>query len=267
MRAHIYTALLMGFRSHSFHILLVLTILVLGVAILAADFSGRGPATIIADIGFSGLRMTLTLMALFWVQELLAKDIEGRALVHTLSFPQTRASYLLGRYLGITVLIGIATLAAGGLLLLAVSLNPVTYSQATPLHLGWPVVWAMLYLLVDVLTVTAFAVLIATLSTTAFLTLLVGLGFAIITHALGPLADFMRFSPQADEIQQASLGPIIETALLLLPDLDQLDLRDGFLYGAQIDWREVHMALFRSLIYAALCFFGAVHLFNRREFS
>jgi hypothetical protein len=67
-----------GLRSRSIQGVLVLGILLMGVAYLSASFSPRQPQTVALDVGLSGLRFSLVLFALFWVQELVGREIESR---------------------------------------------------------------------------------------------------------------------------------------------------------------------------------------------
>ena len=57
-----------GLRSRSIQAILILGALLVGVAYLAASFSPRQPQTVALDVGLSGLRVTLVLFSLFWVQ-------------------------------------------------------------------------------------------------------------------------------------------------------------------------------------------------------
>jgi Cu-processing system permease protein len=67
-----------GLRSRSIQGVLVLGVLLMGVAYLSASFSPRQPQTVALDVGLSGLRFSLVLFALFWIQELVGREIESR---------------------------------------------------------------------------------------------------------------------------------------------------------------------------------------------
>ena len=56
------------------HAILVLGVLLVGVAFLSASFSPRQPKTVALDVGLSGMRFSLVLFALFWVQELIGRE-------------------------------------------------------------------------------------------------------------------------------------------------------------------------------------------------
>ncbi len=90
--------------------------LLVGVAFLSASFSPRQPKTIALDIGLSGMRFSLVLFALFWVQALVGREIERRTVVYALSYPVSRGAYIVGRYFGILGLLALAALLLGMLL-------------------------------------------------------------------------------------------------------------------------------------------------------
>jgi hypothetical protein len=50
----------------------------IGIAYLSGYFSPRQPQTVALDVGFSGIRFSLVLLNLFWVQELVAREIDRR---------------------------------------------------------------------------------------------------------------------------------------------------------------------------------------------
>ena len=76
MWAFCLSALRSGFRSRAVLLILVLGTLLVGVAFLAASFSPRQPKTVTMDVGFSGIRFSLILFAVFWVQELVGREVE-----------------------------------------------------------------------------------------------------------------------------------------------------------------------------------------------
>lgn len=75
-----------GLRSRSVQGVLVLGIVLMGVAYLSASFSPRQPRTVALDVGLSGLRVSLILFSLFWVQELVGREIERRSVLFALTY-------------------------------------------------------------------------------------------------------------------------------------------------------------------------------------
>jgi Cu-processing system permease protein len=166
----------------------------------------------------------------------------------------------------VLVLITGAVLLMSVLLWIAIAFNPVAYEQVHPVDTGLAYWSSFAYMTVDLWVVAAFTLLISTQSTTPMLPLLLGIAFAIATHAIGPTADFLRFSPTAEVSQQETLGPVLETALLVLPDMDRLDIRNWTLYGIMPTAAELVWPLCMALSYIGLMLAAAMMWFNRRDF-
>jgi len=256
-----------GLRNFGIRVLLAVVVLLLGAALLAAGFSGRQLLTVALDVGFSGLRLVLLLMALFWVQELLARDIERKTLYFVLAYPISRRQYLLARYGSAAVLTGGAVLLVGGLLWLAVSLFGSDYQQSTPPALDGRFAAVLLGIWLDLLVVLAFAFLLASLSTTPFLPMLLGLAFALAARGLGPTFDYLRHSQFADPTQARWFGPLLEYAYAWLPDLSRLDWRPWVLYDLSADPVAALTAALMALAYIALALSLAGSIFTRRNLT
>ena len=136
MKVFIWSSLLSGIRSHSFQLLVVLSLLIIGLAWLAANFSARHPETLALDVGLSGMRAILIFMALFWVQDLIGRDIERKTVMFALSYPVPRSHYLLGRFFGIALLSAGSVAIMAAILWLTLQFKMVDYQQLTPIDTG-----------------------------------------------------------------------------------------------------------------------------------
>lgn len=267
MRVFIWSAVLSGIRSHSFQLLVVLSLLIIGMSWLAANFSARHPATLALDVGISGMRAILIFMALFWVQDLIARDIERKTVMFALSYPVARWQYLLGRFFGIALLCAGAVLIMGALLWVTVHFNPVDYEQLTPVDTGLAYWATCAYLYLMIMVVVAFAVLVATLSTTPMLPLLLGIGFAIVASSIGASLDFLLYSTLAEEGHRENLGGMLQIASYAIPDLGRLDIRDWALYGAAPDAKQLLYPALMAFAYMAAMLGLAINRFQAREFT
>lgn len=257
--------ILTGLRSQGLKALLTAAVLLLGCSLLAASFSGRQPVTVALDVGFSSLRLVLLLMALFWAQELFARDIERKTLYFVLAYPISRRQYLLARFGSAAALCGGAVILVGCLLWLTVKLFGSVYQQATPPALDARFAAVLLGIWLDLLVVLAFAFLLASLSTTPFLPMLLGLAFALAARGLGPTLDYLRHNQSADPNHTRWLAPLLEYAYAWLPDLSRLDWRPWVLYNLPIEPYAALLAMLMSLAYIALALSLAGALFTRRN--
>lgn len=256
-----------GLRGHSFRGLAVLAIALVAFAYLAAQFSARQPQTVALDVGLSGLRFSLVLMALFWVQELMSREVERRTVNLALAYPVDRGAYILGRFIAIGALLLAATLVLGSALYAVVAVANGDYHPYRPATLGLAYWATLLGLWLDVLVVLAFAVMLASLSTVAVLPLAVGAAFAIAAKTLGPVMDFLLVR-QGEGIEGLSdrYGPMVQAIRWVVPDLSRLDWRPWTMYGLPPEAGAVGGAVLMAVAYCVFMLSIAVLVFRRREF-
>jgi Cu-processing system permease protein len=256
-----------GFRSRSVHAILVLGVLLVGVAFLSASFSPRQPMTVALDVGLSGMRFSLVLFALFWVQELVGREVERRTVMYALSYPVSRAAYIIGRYLGILGLLVLAAMLLGLLLWITTLTVGAAYEQSFGLALGFPFWLAIFGLWVDAALIAAFALWIASLSTVPMLPIALGIAFAVAGKSLGAVIDYLARGADNDTVFVSRFSPLIETVQWVLPDLSRLDWRVWPMYDIHPDFTAISLSLLMAVGYSLLMLGLAVIIFSRREFS
>lgn len=265
MRILFYQGFTSSLRSQGLKFLFILTTFLLSTSLLTANFSARHPLTIALDVGFTSLRLVLLLMALFWIQELISRDIERKNLYFVLAYPITRSQYLLARFFSAALLMLLTLLVVGGLLWLVIYGFDTGYKQPTPPALDGRFALVLLGIWLDLLVVMAFVTLLACLSTTPFLPILVGLGFALAARGLGPTFDYLRHNPHADPEQAALLTPILDAVQFVLPDLSRLDWRVWVLYDQPVQWIDVLNSSLMALAYTGLALVLASRVLEKRD--
>lgn len=255
-----------GLRSRGIQAVLVLGVLLVAVAYLSASFSPRQPKTVALDVGLSGIRISLVLFALFWVQELVGNEIQRRTVLFALTYPVARGRYVVGRYLGMLVMLALATALLGVLLWAVVRYSGAGYAQGFAVAPGGPYWLTIAGLWVDAAVVTAFALWIASLSTVPMLPLALGLAFAAAGKSLGAAAEYLAQGAEGDPAIMR-LAPVVDAIQWFLPDLSRLDWRAWPMYGVAPDFAAMAGGLVVAAAYAALLVTLAVITFNRREFQ
>ena len=249
------------------HTILVLGVLLVGVAFLSASFSPRQPKTVALDVGLSGMRFSLVLFALFWVQELVGREVERRTVMYALSYPVSRGSYIIGRYLGILGLLALAALLLSMLLWLTTLSVGGAYDQSFHPGLGWPFWITIFGVWVDAALVAAFALWIASLSTVPMLPVALGAAFAVAGKSLGAVIDYLARGADNDPEFVSRFSPLIETVQWVLPDLSRLDWRVWPMYELSPGFPAIALSLLMATGYAVVMLALAVMTFSRREFS
>lgn len=255
-----------GFRSRAILLILILGALLVGVAFLASSFSPRQPKTVTIDVGLSGIRFSLVLFAVFWVQELVAREVERRTVLYALAYPVSRAAYLFGRFVGVVGLLAIAAILLAALLWCSVRFSGDAYTQGFGVQLGWPYWLAILGLLADAIVVAAFTLWIATLSTVEMLPVALGAVFAVAGKSLGAVLDYLARGADGDANLINRFGPLMQLIQWILPDLSRLDWRVWPMYGVPLSEGTVFYGLLLAAGYAMVLLAMAIMTFSRREF-
>jgi len=262
------TAWRSGFRGRGARLIVFLGLLTAVTAWLAAEFSGRQPETVALDVGFSLIRLFGALLVLFWVTELLGKDLERRTIYFVLAYPFSRNIYILSRFLAVAGLTAVAIIGLSLFALLAWWLIVHSgYHQANPVYMqgaGLPLTLALIWL--DLLTIGAFTLLIAALSTTPMLAFFVGLAFAVSARSLGPILAYLASDQAADKLVQ-TYQPLLNAIHWLVPDLSRLDVRATVLYGLQPETGSILWSGLNVALYSLIALILAMVALQRREFN
>lgn len=199
-------------------------------ALLAVLFGGRQPLTTALDMGISVLRLTLPVLLVLWVQDVLFREFERKTYCSTLTYPHSRAGWLLRRFTVLVLVVFVVLLAIAALLALLIYFFSVFLAQSESISLGLPYWLAMAFMAVDFLVLLAVAVFLAIVASTPSFVLLGTLGFMLIARTYAAIIALLTANAgvvvHADSYR-ANLGLLG----YLLPDLGALDVRTVALYG------------------------------------
>lgn len=261
-----HNALRLAFKAKFAWMASGLLLVVALASLLSAYFSGRQPATVALDVGFSTIRLLLPLLIVLLVQDLLSREFDKRYYLSSLTYPRARSSLLLGRFAAVLALVLGLLLALGVVQIGLVRFIGGYYPQATSVDLGQPYLIVSTFIAVDLLVLTSLATLLAVVASTPSFVLIGTLGFMLVARSYGSIIELL--SRQAGLVSyadgyRASLGVLG----YLLPDLGALDLRMLALYGKPeflpSDWPWL---LLSSLGYAISLLAMAVWALQRKRF-
>ncbi|MBG0843465.1 hypothetical protein H3223_25555 [Pseudomonas toyotomiensis] len=198
--------------------------------VLSAYFSGRQPATVALDIGFSAIRLLLPLLIVLLVQELLSRELDTRYYLNSLSYPRARSRLLLGRFAAVLALVLGVLLAVGLLQVVLIGIIGGAYSQATPVAMGQPYLITIAFMMVDLLVLVVLATLLAVVASSPSFVLIGTFGFMLIARSYASIIELLSHDSGLvgnAEGYRAKLGVLG----YLLPNLGALDIRMFALYG------------------------------------
>ena len=265
--ADFHLGVLLIARSRLWLIAAGFVVLVAAVAWLSAQFSPRQPATVAMDVGLSFIRVLVPLLALLHTQDLLAREVERRQILTTLTYPRSRSSFVIARYAAVLAVAVALTVLLFAVLAAVVTLAGRDYNQMTKVALGFPYLITLFFLLLDIAVVTAFAVALATVATTPNLVLLGGIGFMIAARSAATIVQLLeREQELVKGAQWYHLG--LQNVRWFMPDLAALDVRAIALYGRMEFLPPASWALMlMALGYTAVLLIFACLRFERRQFA
>lgn len=235
-------------------------------AFLAAQFSGRQPASVGLDVGLSVIRFVLPFVIVFITQEILSKEFERRYFLSSLSYPHSRGQFFGQRFAAIVTLCGL--LLAASALALAVSVWFISkgYEQGTPVSLGLPYWLTILFIALDLLVLTSLAALLAVTASTSAFVLIGTLGFMLVARSFSAIFELLardQYVVGDSHSYRAGIGLLS----YLLPDLGALDVRMIALYGRMeflpMSWP---WSIVSSMAYSFGLFALAMWAVNRKRF-
>ncbi|MEN8168664.1 MAG: hypothetical protein ABFS08_00395 [Pseudomonadota bacterium] len=261
------TGILLARRARYISTSLWLLLAILGLALMAAQFSGRQPATVALDVGLSAIKLFLPLLIILLAQELLSREFDRKYYLTSLTYPRPRHWLLLGRLSAILLLVYSAMLVMAIALAWVTSRIAMGYEQATPVNLGSTYWVTLAFIAIDLFVLTAFAGLLAITASTPSFVLIGTLGFMLISRSYSNIIALLereRFLLENTDVYRQSLGLLD----YLLPDLAALDVRMISLYGKfgllPTDWAA---SLAANLAYGLALIILAIFFLQRKRFS
>ena len=215
---------------------------------------------------------------------LIPKDMEDRTLYTILSKPVPRFDYLLGKLLGVLLLIGGGLIVMDSVLSLILWLRqsmlfddalarmrlekmdtPETVAQMREIvarqGLTWNLHWAVWAIFLKATVVTTVALLLSSIASSTLFTIVITLCITIIGHGEALIREFF-FQPNLS-------GWAGRAATLLLaaicPDLAQFDIVDSVVNGEIVPWAAVYDMTGIAALYVTVYLFVTHLLFVEKE--
>ncbi len=242
-------------RDRVLYNLVLFVLLLTAAAIFIGELSAGQEAKIIVDMGLSAMLLFGVFIAIFVGVGLVYKEIERRTVYAIFSKPVGRGEFLVGKYLGLclTLLINVAVMGAGvslALMYVKGGWHPLVLSI-------WP---AVLLIFLELMILTAVALLFSSFSTPALSALLTFFVF-IIGHFSADLKAF------AAALSSAGARWLFSSIYYLLPNLSHFSFITPAAHGHRPTTMSVLAAMLYAVVYVAMLLSAATLIFNRRNFK
>src|SRR5678815_4697007 len=242
-------------RDRVLYNLVLFVLLLTAASIFIGELSGGQERKVIVDLGLSAMLLFGVFIAIFVGVGLVYKEIERRTIYAVFSKPVGRGEFLVGKYLGLcfTLLVNVLVMAIG------VSLALLYVSR------GWdpliPTIWpAVLLIYIELMLLTAVALLFSSFSSPALSALLTFMVF-IIGHFSADLKAL------AGSMGGSGARWVFTGLYYLLPNLANYSFITPAAHGRAPSAAFVFATGLYALAYIAVILAAATLVFSRRNFK
>jgi len=242
-------------RDRVLYNLVLFVLLLIAAAIFIGELSGGQERKVIVDLGLSAMLLFGVFISIFVGVGLVYKEIERRTIYAVFSKPVGRGEFLVGKYLGLclTLLVNVLVMGVG------VSLALVYVSR------GWdpmiPKIWpAVLLIYIELMLLTAIALLFSSFSSPALSALLTFMIF-IIGHFSADLKSL------AVSLGSTGARWLFTGLYYLLPNLANYSFITPASHGRAPTAGFVLASGLYALVYIGVILAAATLVFSRRNFK
>jgi Cu-processing system permease protein len=237
-------------RSKLLYNAVIFAALLLGSSLFVAQLTVGEWRRIILDQGLSAAELGGGLIAVVVGVNLVAGEIERRTIFPTLAKPVTRGTFIVGRYLGLVIV-----LAANALLMLLLLAILVHLAGE---RLDAVVLQAMFLIFIELTLLAAVAMLFGSFSTP-----MLAAGFSLAIFLIGHLVSDLRAF--GDRSHSASARGFASFFYRLLPDLELLNLKTSAADRLVVPASYVATSTAYGLCYAAVLLLLSGIIFAKRD--
>jgi len=253
-----------GLRERAFLGIMIFAFLMLLASGAIADLSIGNVIKVTQDLGLATVSFTALLLAFFMGTHLMAKDLDKRSIYMVLSKPIGRGHYIMGKYGGLTALVGLSTLLVTFFMLLTTFYFYKTTRLYTPPHVAWgKLMVASLFIFLEASLVMALSLFFSSFTSSALLALFLTLATYLVGQSTHQVMDFLQgpLGKRTSPVVKA----LAKIAYYLFPDLSLLDLKTAAVHNLPMPPGDLVKAGLYALVYTAFLLIAATLIFKKRE--
>lgn len=222
------------------------------VTYIASDFSYGVPSKVALDFGMGVTTLSAVGIAIFMGVNLISQEIESRTLYMVLSRPISRASFFLGRVLGMILILSLNILILGLMTLFLFFYMGGEFSTL--------IAFAYLFLIFEAIMVLLIVIFFS-LFTNTVISVMNTLVIYIVGHALSGSFDisFIRDNP--------FILYLLKTYSYFAPDFSKLNIKDFLIYKLTLPMEYLAQVVAYGVFYISLLICINIVIFNKKNFD
>lgn len=233
-------------------LLIIFSVLVIVVSVFLEPFALGEAPKILRDFGLAAASLFGVLIVIIIGSTLIHKDIEKRTIYTVITKPVKRSEIIIGKFLGLLLLIAILQCA----MIVIHQLVIFIYEGAFDLPLFITIPFSLL----EIMILLGILLLFSSFSSPT-ISAIMGIIFFVIGHASPDLKLF------ADQVNVAILKYLAYGFYYILPNLENFNLRIDLVYKLPIHLDQLLFSICYGLIYTIFLLYLSIIVFEKREFK
>jgi Cu-processing system permease protein len=256
-----------GIRNRALYGITLFALLLFVTIFLISDMIMQEVGKVAVDMALSAVSLSGLLLVLFVGINLMAKDLDKRTIYMVLSRPISRSQYIVGKFLGMVLLIVTTIVVLSVFAVLSIIMIKSMYSGYFD-RFSLPLIFqALFFTTLMLILLSAISFLFASFTSTSFITLVL----TVITYIIGQsLTDVKALveAPQTAGIKVSAMTvKAVQAAYYIFPNLSFFDIKTQAAHAISIPISSTIWIVLYGLIYTSLCITIAALVFRKKEFS
>lgn len=256
-----------GLRYRILYGIVVCAIFMMISSLLISGFFMRDIVKVTLDICLAAVTLGGLLVPFFLTITLLARDIENKTIYTLLAKTVSRKSYIIGRYLGLSLLtlliMSILTVST----LITTFCSTLIYPDHFFKHLSYiPIVVNLFAAFFGVLVLNSVVFLWCSLLSSSFLATLLTISTYVIGQSVEEMVYFMSQKTPGVEISPITQG-VVKLTLYIFPNLAAFDVKLAAAHSLPLHYQELLYLTIYGVSYIAVMLFLSIRVFQRRDLA
>lgn len=256
-----------GIRNRAIYGITLVALLLFGATALVATMIPREVGKVAVDLALSTVSFTGLLVVLFVGINLMAKDLDKRTIYTVLSRPISRPRYIVGKFIGMVMLITVTMSILSFLATAAIVVLKVVHAGYFTRFSWGSFVLANLMTILMLIVLSAVSFLFASFTSSSFITLVLTTITYLIGQSLSGVKALLE-SPSYEIGYEVSTVTVklVNAAYYLFPNLSLFDIKLQAAHAITVSPSYVVWTVVYGLVYIALSITLASLIFLRKEF-
>ena len=255
-----------GIRSKGLYGIFAFVLLLFVANIIITSMFSWEVGKVAVDVGLSAVSISGLIIIFFFSINMVSNDLERKTIYLILSRPISKQQYVLGKYLGLALIILVSSAILGACSFLSVKLATMGAEAFIPAHFSWGIFFlSLVYLTLALLLVLAIAFLSISVTTHPFTALLLCMAAYFIGQNVENVVNIIsRSRAFAENVMLLKMTKVISW---LFPNLAAFDLKTTAAYGLPLESGYLAWTAVYGLSYIGFCLVLTMWIFQRRELA